>query len=272
LREDKKKTNNLKNIINIAVKTTDDINSNKFRSGNIIPVNIDDHHASITNSPISLSGHKIRKRGRSTHYEREFSEKKEREPSYHHSSSSKFHNVMNFFYSKEFPGKINTNEILKLMLFLNEYIINNNLLNDYYEKENTKLLNDYSKYISSKIKVDFPQEEDIVVDPTIKCVKIIQRKWRKKKVEKYLEKNKKNEKNELKQMIVNDYIKKSGYKIKKILGLFNTIVENFDIIDKQPDINELFYRIQKIIHNKLTEYEKYLLYKEFINNVILHTL
>ena len=72
-------------------------------------------------------------------------------------------------------------------------------------------------------------------------------------------------------MIVNKYIKKSGYKIKKIIGLFNTIVENFDNINKQPDINELFYQIQKLIHNKLTKYEKNLLYKEFINSIILHS-
>ena len=110
------------------------------------------------------------------------------------------------------------------------------------------------------------------MDPSIKCVKKIQRKWRKRKIENYLEKNKKSEIYELKHMIVNKYIKKSGYKIKKILGLFNTIVENFENITKQPDINELFYQIQKLIHNKLTDYEKNLLYKEFINNVIFNKI
>ena len=268
-REDKNKIQNLQNTINITVKTMDDLNNNKINNNNINTYNINDQ-TSIVNSPTNLSGHKIKKRGRSN-YERKLSEKNERGSSYN-SSNRMFHHVINYFYDKEFPRKINTNEILKLMLFLNEYLINNNLLNDYYERENQKLLNDYSKYISSKIKVDFPQEHDIVVDPSIKCIKKIQRKWRERKIEKYLEKNKKNEKIELKQMIVNKYIKKSGYKIKKILGLFNTIVENFDNINKQPDINELFYRIQKIIHNKLTEYEKNLLYKEFINNVIFHNL
>ena len=269
-REDKNKIPNVKNTINITVKTMDDLNNNKFNNNNNINTDNINDQASIVNSPINLSGHKIKKRGRSN-YERKLSEKNERGSSYN-SSNRMFHHVINYFYDKEFPKKINTNEILKLMLFLNEYLINNNLLNDYYERENQKLLNDYSKYISSKIKVDFPQEHDIVVDPSIKCIKKIQRKWRKRKIEKYLEKNKKNEKIELKQMIVNKYIKKSGYKIKKILGLFNTIAENFDNINKQPDINELFYRIQKIIHNKLTEYEKNLLYKEFINNVIFHNL
>ena len=135
--------------------------------------------------------------------------------------------------------------------------------------ENKKLLNDYSKYISSIIKVDYPQEQDIVVDPSLKCVKKIQRKWRKRKVEKYMNKHKKNEINELKSMILNKYIQKSGNGVKKIIGLFNTILENFDNINKQPDTNEMFYLLQNLIHNKLTKYEKNLLYKEYINSVIL---
>ena len=256
------------NTINISVKTMDDLSCSKFKSNTMIG-NISDR-VSATNSPINTNNQKNKKRGSSIPYERKVSEKNEREAS-RQSSSRIFHQVVNIFYGKEFPNKINTNEILKLMLFFNEYLINNNLLNDYHENENKKLLNDYSKYISSKIKVDFPQEHDIVVDPSIKCVKKIQRAWRKTKIEKYLKKNKKTEVNELKHMIVNKYIKKSGYKVKKILGLFNTIVENFDNINRQPDINELFYQIQKLIHNKLTEYEKNLLYKEFINSIILHS-
>ena len=271
-------TNYQQTNYNITVKTMDDdINTNKINNINTnnnkrfkknIKGNISDRE-SLANSPIETKQEKNKRRGCSIPYERRKSDLQEKDAS-RHSSSRLFHQVVNVFYSKEFPNKINTNEILKLMLFLNEYLINNNLLNDYYNIENKKLLEDYSKYISSKIKVDFPQEHDIVVDPSIRCVKKIQRKWRKVKIDKYLEKNKKNEMYELKNMIVNKYIKKSGYKIKKILGLFNTIVENFDNINKQPDINELFYQIQKLIHNKLTEYEKNLLYKEFINSIILN--
>jgi hypothetical protein len=222
---------------------------------------------SLANSPKDSNNETLKRRGGSIPFERRKSDMQEKDGS-RQSSSRLFHQVVNVFYSKEFPNKINTNEILKLMLFLNEYLINNNLLNDYYNNENKKLLDDYSKFISSKIKVDFPQEHDIVVDPSIKCVKKIQRKWRKRKIEKFLKKNEKTETEELKKMIVNKYIQKSGFKVKKILGLFNTIVENFDNINKQPDINELFYQIQKLTHNKLTEYEKNLLYKEFINNII----
>ena len=266
--ENSYKQNNFNNL-NITVKTMDDINDNnckKYKKN--IMGNISDR-VSSANSPIEANHEKNKRRGGSIPYERKVSDIKEKEAS-RHSSSRLFHQVVNTFYSKEFPNKVNTNEILKLMLFLNEYLINNNLLNDYYIKENKKLLEDYSKYISRMIKVDFPQENDIVVDPSIRCVKKIQRKWRKVKIDEYLKKNKKSEIQELKHMIVNKYIKKSGYKIKKILGLFNTIVENFDNINKQPEINELFYQIQKLIHNKLTEYEKNLLYKDFINYAILN--
>ena len=257
---------NSSNNFNITVKTMDEVNNGKYKK-NIFSNNISDR-VSLANSPVEKKNQRANRRGGSIPYERRMNSFQEKDEIPSYSSSRAFHQVINAFYSKEFPNKINTNEILKLMLFLNEYLINNNLLSDYYDKKNKKLLEDYSKYISSKIKVDFPQEQDIVVDSSVECVKKIQRKWRKRKIDKYLEKNKKSEITELKHMIVNKYIQKSGYKIKKILGLFNTMVENFDNIKNQPDINELFYQIQKLIHNKLTEYEKNLLYKEFINMII----
>ena len=184
-------------------------------------------------------------------------------------SRAYFHKIVNNFYNKEFPNKINTNDILKLMLFLNEYLLSNNLLHDIYLNENKKILENYTQYISKQITVDYPEESDVCdIDTTVKCVKIIQRKWRQKIIKNYLEKNKKNEKVELKKFIVNKYIKKSGYKIKKIIGLFNTIVENFDNVNKQSDINEMFYTIRKLECGKLTNYEKNLLYKNYINSVI----
>ena len=265
-----KKYNKNKRKMNLNLKTMDDISSRKYKHNNSMIGNNTSDRMSSSNSPINISVKKNIFRGSSIPHERrnqnKNNETKEKEVIYN-SSGKMFHHVMSIFYGKEFPANINTNDVLKLMLFFNEYIINNNLLHD-CKGQNRKLMNDYSKYISSKIKVDFPQENDIVVDPSIKCVKKIQRKWRKRKIDKFLKKNKKSETEELKKMVVNKYIQKSGFKVKKILGLFNTIVENFDIINKQPDINEMFYQIQKLTHNKLTEYEKNLLYKEFINSVI----
>ena len=243
-----------------------DINSKKYNK--IITRNISDEMLSA-DSPNHINLEKKQKRGGSIPNERRFKKNDIKYIEFDHNSSEKiFNQVVNIFYTKEFPRQINTNEILKLMLFLNEYLISNNLLSDGQKKENKKLLNDYSKYISSKIKIDFPQEQDIVFDPSLKCVKKIQRKWRKRKIEKYLNKNKKSEINELKSMILNKYIQKSGNEVKKIIGLFNTLLENFDTINKKSDINEMLYQIQKLIHNKLTKYEKNLLYKEYINSVI----
>ena len=256
---------NIQNTLNnINLKTVNDLNikKNKNITGNI------SNKISSGNSPNHINLQKTEKRGGSIPNERRFKKNDIHTEFFHNSSTKIFNQVVNIFYTKEFPSKIKTNEILKLMLFFNEYLINNNLLSDGQKKENKKLLNDYSKYISSIIKVDFPQEQDIVIDPSVKCVKKIQRKWRKRKIEKYLDKNKKCEINELKSMIINKYIKKSRNGVKKIIGLFNTILENFNDINKQPDINEMFYQIQKLNHNKLTKYEKNLLYKEYINNVI----
>ena len=262
----KEKKNKQNTLNNINLKTVNDLNSKKYNK--TITRNISDEILS-TDSPNHINLEKKQKRGGSIPNERRFKKNDIKYIEFDHNSSEKiFNQVVNIFYTKEFPRQINTNEILKLMLFLNEYLISNNLLSDGQKKENKKLLNDYSKYISSKIKVDFPQEQDIVFDPSIKSAKKIQRKWRKRKIEKYLNKNKKSEINELKSMILNKYIQKSGNGVKKIIGLFNTILENFDNINKQPDINEMLYQIKKLIHNKLTRYEKNLLYKEYINSVI----
>ena len=262
-----KERKNKQNTLNkINLKTVNDLNNKKYNKINTR--NISDKISS-SNSP-NHNLDKNQKRGGSIPNERRFKKNDSQYSEFEHNSSTKIlKQVINIFYAKEFPSKVNTNEILKLMLLFNEYLINNNLLSDGQKMENKKLLNDYSKYISSIIKVDYPQEQDIVVDPSLKCVKKIQRKWRKRKVEKYMNKHKKNEINELKSMILNKYIQKSGNGVKKIIGLFNTILENFDNINKQPDTNEMFYLLQNLIHNKLTKYEKNLLYKEYINSVIL---
>ena len=178
-------------------------------------------------------------------------------------------------YSKEFPKKIKTNDILKLMFFLNEYIINYNLLDDYYLKKNKKLLNDYSKFLATKINLNYPNETDIVVDDFVNKTKIIQRNWRKLKVEKFLEKNKLDKEKEIKNMIINNYIEKAGYKIKKFFGLFHNLIEQFILLDNKDcfdinknNINKCFNFLAKIITNNLSNYEKNELYRDYINKVI----
>ena len=183
--------------------------------------------------------------------------------------------ILKQFYSKEFPLKIKTNDILKLMLFLNEYIINNNLLDDYYQEKNRKILDDYSKFLAGKINLNFPIENDISVDDFVNKTKIIQRKWRQIKVMKYLEKNKFEENKEIKKMVINNYIEKAGYKIKKFFGMFHNLVEQFTLLENKNDfnmvdnnINKCFYFVKKIITNNLSNFEKNELYKDYINKVI----
>ena len=96
--------------------------------------------------------------------------------------------------------------------------------------------------------------------------KKIQRMWRKKKIEKFIGKN--SEESELKKMVINKYIRRAGFKVKKIIGLFNTLVEDFNNIGNEHEIEEMFYNIQQIIKRKLTSYEKNNLYKEYINSII----
>lgn len=178
--------------------------------------------------------------------------------------------VFKQFYSKEFPNKTKTNDILKLMLFLNEYIINNNLLDDYYIENNRKILDDYSKFLAVKININYPNEQDITCDDFINKTKLIQRNWRQLKVKNYIERNKYNEQNEIKKMVMNNYVINAGYKLKKIFGLFHNLVEQFNILEKNEDfnINKCLYLTKKIITNNLNNFEKYELYKDYINKII----
>ena len=199
---------------------------------------------------------------------------------YHAKTQNIFHNRNNSqflknLYSKEFPSKIKTNDVLKLMLFLNEYIINNNLLDDYYLPQNRQILDEYSKFLSSKIFLNYAKENDISIDNVVNKTKIIQRNWRKRKIKNYLQQNKYEEEKEMKKMIVNNYIEKSGYTTKKMLGLFHNLIENFYLTNNNDktssnkyDINKIFYYIQKLIMKDLTTFEKNELYKDYINNII----
>ena len=186
----------------------------------------------------------------------------------YYTNNQNMHKILNKIYYKEFPQKIKTNTIMKLILFMNEYLISNNLLDDYYDISNQKNLENLSNFISDKFSVDYPHQEDVNFDQMINNIKKIQRAWRKNRMEKYLEKSNKNEENELKKMVMNKYIKKAGFKIKKIIGLFNSMVECFDLIENEKEIEEMFYNIQQVIKRKLSPYEKNLLYKEYINNII----
>ena len=207
-----------------------------------------------------------------------FKTKKEK---YRSKTQSHFNNVnstqiLKQFYSKEFPSKIKTNDILKLMLFLNEYIINNNLLDDYYMEKNRKILDDYTKFLITKINFNtYPKETELVNDDLVNRTNIIQRNWRKIKIEKFLEKKKLTEEYELKKMVMNNYIEKAGYQTKKFFGIFHNLIEQFTFMEeknnvntKENNLNKSFNLVNKIMKNNLTNCEKNKLYKDYINKVI----
>ena len=207
-----------------------------------------------------------------------FKTKKEK---YRSKTQSHFNNVnstqiLKQFYSKEFPSKIKTNDILKLMLFLNEYIINNNLLDDYYMEKNRKILDDYTKFLITKINFNtYPKEKELLNDDLVNKTNIIQRNWRKIKIEKFLEKKKLTEEYELKKMVMNNYIEKAGYQTKKFFGIFHNLIEQFTFMEeknnvntKENNLNKSFNLVNKIMKNNLTNCEKNKLYKDYINKVI----
>ena len=166
-------------------------------------------------------------------------------------------------YDTKFPNKVLTNDIIKLFLLLNEYIINNNLLSDYHLKNNKDILNKLSELLSKYSLIDYPKEYDINIDNYINNVKTIQRIWRKYKMKQLLDKNE--EIHELKKIVVNNYITKAGYKLKKMLGLFNSLFEEFNNIKNSDDINRMFFYVKNLIKRDLTTYEKNMIIKEFIN-------
>ena len=169
-------------------------------------------------------------------------------------------------YDTPFPNKVVTNDVFKLFLLLNEYIINNNLLSDYNLNNNKEILNKLSKFLLNYSYIDYPKEYDINIDTYIKSVKTIQRAWRKKKVKKLLGGNE--EIHELKKIMVNKCITKVGYKMKKIFGLFHSMIEDFNNIKNSDDVNRMLYYVKNLIKRDLTIYEKNLIYKEFINNFL----
>ena len=96
---------------------------------------------------------------------------------------------------------------------------------------------------------------------------IIQRKWRDYKLKKYL-KNKKNKNinNELRKLIVDNFIEKEGFGIRKVIGNLNLSLENFINLKHK---NHFIKEVKKGIIGFNKKKEKYKYYKEYINSIIL---
>jgi hypothetical protein len=172
--------------------------------------------------------------------------------------------------TKKSANKLKTQDFLKMMLLLNEYLINNNLFEDYSFQENKKILDNYSLFLAKNINTNnLESKENNINDKKVMSTIIIQRKWRKQKIEKYLTNNFIEEETELKKMLINNIIQKPNFINNQIIDIFKTIINKSKLFDNNlDDLDKIFYQIQKIIKRNLTINEKNLLYKEYINKVI----
>ena len=185
-------------------------------------------------------------------------------------SSKNSHKVNSInVYSKDIPKNVEINDILKMMLFYNEYILSKENFNN----NDKMIMNSYSSFLCDKIlqsdnkKCISDDNEDEIIDNKEKSVMIIQRKWRDYKLKKYL-KNKKNKNinNELRKLIVDNFIEKEGFGIRKVIGNLNLSLENFINLKHK---NHFIKEVKKGIIGFNKKKEKYKYYKEYINSIIL---
>jgi hypothetical protein len=181
----------------------------------------------------------------------------------------------NIFNVKKVSEKIKTQDFMKMMLILNEYLIANNLLEDYSNSQNKKVLNDYSLFLLKNIKnnhINKNKNQKIINNSNNKIILAvikIQRKWRKIKLEKYLINNFLEEGNELRKMLINNLMEKTKFENSNILDIFNCLINNCKLINNNvEDINIIFELIRKLIQRNLTINEENIIYKEYINEVI----
>ena len=206
---------------------------------------------------------------------------------------------------------------MRMMLMLNEYIISNNLFEDYSNPESKKIIENYNLFLTNNININYESKIEVKDDKIdkkeendkdnknkendknekdnkdnrelsdnkedknnkenkvnndnkiIKAAIIIQRRWRKSKLDKYLINNFIEEEDELRKMLLNKLMDKPKSKDIKIIDIFNNVINSFKMVYKNIDeVEKIFYYIQKIIQRKLNIYEKNLLYKEYINKII----
>ena len=185
--------------------------------------------------------------------------------------SSKISNKVNSIniYSKDIPKNVEINDIFKMMLFYNEYILSKLHLNN----KDKMIMNSYSSFLYDKINqienknniIDNNEDEEI--DNKEKSVMIIQRKWRDYKIKNYFKnKNNKNINNEFRKLTVDNFIEKEGFGIRKVIGNLNLSLENFINLKHK---NNFIKELKKGILGFNNKEEKYKFYEEYINNKIL---
>ena len=177
-------------------------------------------------------------------------------------------------YVEKNEMSINLNDIFKLMLFLNEYIINNNIINNENEY-NKNIIENYSKYLANKIEYNHNEnnKKDLKNINNLKdrknfSAKIIQNFWRKNKIKKYCNINNLEKNLEIKKFVCKLYNK--NYKENQIFfhSMNKIINEFYSLFNNSDKINEMLYLILKVNYNSLNIDEENLLFKGFINTII----
>ena len=302
----KNNSNNLLIDINLNINTEYNNENNKK----------DKKEENTLVSPLAKNNHKFKKRTNSakeeatdTSYKNKFFDEKIKK--------TKENNLINKPDSKQLNEKIDKIKIkdyMRMLLMLNEYIISNNLFEDYSNPQSKKILDSYNLFLTNNINVNYESKIEVINkidkkeennkankendknekdnsddkelsnnkddknnkenkvnndDKIIKAAIIIQRRWRKSKIDKYLINNFIEEEDELRKMLLNNLMDKQKSKDIKIIDIFNNVINSFKIVYKNiEEVEKIFYYIQKIIQRKLNIYEKNLLYKEYINKII----
>ena len=154
--------------------------------------------------------------------------------------------------TKRTQNKIKIQDYMKTILLLNEYLINNNLFEDYSNPDNKEMIDNFSIFLANNIKIDYTDysftDKSLQNDKKIKAALKIQRKWRKKKFDDFLEKNTFEENEELKKICINKVVKKIKTKNSPTVEIIDDIINNYKLIyNNIEEVDKVFYHIQKII-------------------------
>ena len=161
------------------------------------------------------------------------------------------------------PKNINVYDIMKMILFYNEYIISHMEIN----KNDKNIFDEFSSFLSKKILEEKKQKVNLInldkKSQKNKNIIIIQRYWRKYYINKIIDN--KNLKNEIKRNIIDNFIEKDIYETKKLITSLNFSFDNFVNI---RDLENISIRLSKINEGKYDIKEKNILYKEYINSYL----
>ena len=167
----------------------------------------------------------------------------------------------NNIYSKGFPKEANVDDIMKMMLFFNEYLMKNN--SSKFSKEDRINIITYSNFLCDHLIKNKPitqtKEEVLYEEKEKQCI-LIQRKWRKYKSKEFIKGSNIND--EFRKMLISNFVEKEGFGIRKIIGMMNSSIDEFIKLKSKDIISE---EIVDIYKGNLSSSKKDTLYKGYIN-------